>query len=112
MKNITLKNINRKLAFATVANAARQTARTQRCLVRFTMGPKGARQTFTASPKKPLATLVWEWSRSKAGMMARQPARKALPGFQKVHPRPGKAGPAGRGVTTTIRPGKTGRIFV
>ena len=76
MKNITLKNINRKLAFATVASAACQKSRLERALVHFTMGPIGARQTFTASPKKPLATLVWEWAGSKAGMMARRPSRK------------------------------------
>jgi hypothetical protein len=76
MKTITLKNINRKLSFATIAGAARQISRDGRVIVRFTMGPASARQTFVASPKKPLATLVWEWSKSKAGQMVKRAPRR------------------------------------
>jgi hypothetical protein len=77
MKTITLKNIKPKLSFATAAGIAVNLAQLNHSLVRFTMGPKGARQTFVASPKKPVATLVWEWSRSTAGQMAEQVRRKA-----------------------------------
>jgi hypothetical protein len=76
MKNITLKDIKPKSSFAKVAQAAVDLARSDRALVHFTMGPKGARQTFTASPKKPLATLVWEWARCPAGMMVKRAQRK------------------------------------
>jgi len=69
MKTITLKKINRKLSFARIASAAVAMARTNRVLVRFEMGPAEHRQTFVASPRKPLATLCWEWARSTPGMM-------------------------------------------
>ena len=72
MKTITLKNINTRSGFLKVAQAAVDLSRGQRALVRFTMGPTNARQTFTASPKKPVATLVWEWSKSPAGMVTKR----------------------------------------
>lgn len=79
MKNITLKNINPRSSFIRVAQAAQAEAKGSHVMVRFTMGPKGARQTFVASPKKPVATLVWEWSKSKAGQMVKAAQRKAKP---------------------------------
>jgi len=77
MKTITLKNIKPKSSFAKVAQAAQTFAKVNHALVRFTMGPADARQTFVASPNKPLATLVWEWSKSTAGQMVKKASRKA-----------------------------------
>jgi hypothetical protein len=77
MKTITLKNIKPKSSFVKVAEAAITYSRTNNALVRFAMGPANARQTFVASPKKPLATLVWEWSRSTAGLAVKKASRKA-----------------------------------
>ena len=76
MKTITLKNINTRQGFARVADLATDISKDRRALVRFTMGPAGHRQTFVASPKKPLATLVWEWSKSAAGLAAERTKRK------------------------------------
>lgn len=64
-----MKNINRKLSFARVADAATSIARTNRVMVRFEMGPKEHRQTFVAGPRKSVSTLCWEWAKSVPGMM-------------------------------------------
>lgn len=76
MKTQTLKNINRKLSFAKVAAAVTLAAKVNRTLVRFEMGPAEHRQVFVASPKKPVATLCWEWAKSVPGMMVSSASRK------------------------------------
>jgi hypothetical protein len=84
MRTITLKNINPRASFVKVAQAAQFEAKGSRVMVRFAMGPASARQTFVASPKKPLATLVWEWSKSAAGLMVKRAARRSKPAISKV----------------------------
>jgi hypothetical protein len=76
MNTITLKDIKPKASFLTVASHAAHFAKQSHCLVRFAMGPKGRRQTFVASPKKPVATLVWEWARSPGGQAVKRVQRK------------------------------------
>lgn len=76
MKTQTLKNINSKSPFINVARAAVDLARREHSLVRFEMGPAKRRQTFVASPKKPLATLVWEWARTTKPKAKRAPAEQ------------------------------------
>ena len=78
MKTITLRNIKSKASFTKIAELAADIAQNKRVLVRFTMGGKLAR-TFTASPKKPLATLIWEWATSPAGLAAKKSTRKTKP---------------------------------
>ena len=77
MKTITLRNIKPRSSFLKVAEQAQACAKIGRQIVRFTMGPANARQTFVASPNKPVATLVWEWSKCPAGMMVKRASRKA-----------------------------------
>lgn len=76
MKIQTLKNLNRKLTFNTIATAATAIAKAQKTLVRFHMGPEAHRQVFVAGPRKPLATLNWEWSRSTGGILAKAASQK------------------------------------
>jgi len=77
MRTITLKNLAPRSSFVKVAEFARNEARRERAIVRFAMGPANARQTFVASPNKPLATLIWEWSKSPAGLAPKRAPRKA-----------------------------------
>ena len=77
MKTITLKNINPRSSFVKVAQAAQLESKGSRVHVRFTMGPASARQTFVASPNKPLSTLVWEWSKSTPGLMVKTSAARS-----------------------------------